>query len=285
MDQYNCYTPKEVHENMAKAAKTKAGYSFLRMSILGIMAGLYIALGASASNVAMHNIANVGLARFVAGCVFPVGLMALVLAGGELFTGNTMMLTGVVNKQIKITGLLRNWVIVFFTNMIGSVLVAYLVSQTGQWNFTDGMLGAMTLKVAIGKVSLTPWTAICSGIMCNIFVCLAVLMASAAKAIVGKLFAIFFPICAFVISGYEHCVANMYYIPAGLMAKQNPAYVEKAQELYGITAEQIDKLTIGSFFYDNLLFVTSGNIIGGGVVIALMYYAAFVRQDKAKSEK
>ena len=143
----------------------------------------------------------------------------------------------------------------------------------------------MTIKVAVGKVSLDPWPALCSGIMCNIFVCLAVLMASAAKAVIGKIVSIFLPICAFVISGFEHCVANMYYIPAGIMAAGNEKYVLKAQELYGITAEQIDKLNAVGFLYHNLLFVTIGNIIGGGVVIGLMYYAAFVHQSNKKTEK
>jgi formate/nitrite transporter len=282
MDKYNCFTPKEVHENMVKTAVTKASLSWVQMLVLGVMAGLCIALGASSSNVAMHNISNVGLQRLVAGCVFPVGLMSLVLAGGELFTGNTMMLSGVVAKQIKFSQMLKNWVLVYLGNLIGSVLIAFLVSQTGQWNYTDGMLGAMTIKIAVGKVNLSPWTAICSGIMCNMFVCLAVLMASAAKAVIGKLFAIFFPICAFVISGYEHCVANMYYIPAGIMAKSSAAYCAKAQELYGITAEQLNRLTVGHFLYDNLFFVTIGNIIGGGVLIGLVYYFAFVHCNKSK---
>ena len=275
----NFYTPAQVHENMTKAAVTKAGYPLIKLILLGIMAGLCIAMGAEASNVAMHAIDNVGLARLVAGCVFPVGLMTLVLLGGELFTGNTMMLMGLVDKRIKVSGLLRNWVVVFFTNMIGSVFLAYLVSQTGQWDYTDGMLGAMTIKIAVGKVNLDPWTAVCSGIMCNVFVCAAVLMASAAKDISGKLLACFFPICAFVISGFEHCVANMYYIPAGMMAAKNPKYVEKAQELYGIGAEKLANLDLSHFFGNNLFFVTIGNIIGGGVVIGLMYYAIFVHKS------
>ena len=271
MDKYNCYTPKEVHENMAKASVTKASYQWYQLLVLGIMAGLCIALGAEASNTAMHAITNVGVSRLVAGCVFPVGLIALVLAGGEMFTGNALMLTGVVKKEIRLSAMLRNWVIVYFANMLGAVVIAFLVSQTGQWDFTDGMLGAMTIKVAVGKVSLEPWAALCSGIMCNIFVCLAVLMASAAKAVIGKIVSIFLPICAFVISG--------------MMAAENPAYVGKAQELYGITAEQLHKLDMAGFLYHNLLFVTIGNIIGGGVLIGLMYYAAFVHQSKKKTEK
>ena len=285
MDKYNCYTPKEVHENMVNAAVTKVNYSVLQLMILGIMAGSCIALGAEASNTAMHAITNVGVARLVAGCVFPVGLIAMILAGGELFTGNCLMLGSVVNGKIKLSGMLRNWVIVYIFNMVGGVMIAAIVSQTGQWNFTDGMLGAMTLKVAVGKVTMSHWTAFCSGIMCNIFVCLAVLMASAAKAVVGKILSIFFPICAFVISGFEHCVANMYYIPAGIMASKNPEYVQKAQELYGLSLDQIHQLSVGSFLYNNLLFVTAGNIIGGGVIIGLMYYAAFVHPQKKEQKQ
>lgn len=275
-------SPLAVHENMTNASVAKATMPFLKLVILGFMAGLCIALGAEASNVAMHSIKSVGVARMAAGIVFPVGLIALVLAGGELFTGNCMMLMGLAGRRIKFTGLLRNWIIVFVTNLIGGVFIAFIVSQTGQWNYTDGLLGAMTIKIALGKVSLSPMTAICSGIMCNIFVCLAVLMASSSKSLPGKILAIIVPIAAFVISGFEHCVANMYYIPAGIMAAKNSDYVAKAEEAYGITAEQIDKLTIGSFLYDNLLFVTIGNIIGGGVVIGIMYYLAFVRNGEKK---
>ena len=164
----------------------------LKMIMLGIMAGIFIALGAEASNVAMHNISNVGVARLVAGAVFPVGLMAIIILGGELFTGNTMMLMGLADHRIRLSGLLKNWLVVYLSNMFGGVLIAWIVSQSGQWDYTDGMLGAMTIKIAVGKVNLSPVTAICSGIMCNIFVCVAVLMASAAKDIIGKLF------CSFV---------------------------------------------------------------------------------------
>ena len=274
--------PDKVHENMTNAAINKATMPLHKLIILGIMAGLCIALGAEASSCAMHSIDSVGVARMAAGIVFPVGLIALVLAGGELFTGNCMMLMGLADKRIKVSGLLRNWLIVYFSNTIGGVLIALIVSQTGQWDYTGGQLGALTIKIALGKVTLSPFTAICSGIMCNIFVCLAVLLASSSKSLSGKILAIIVPIAAFVISGFEHSVANMYYIPAGILAAKNPDYVAKANEVYGITAEQLDKLNIGSFFYNNLLYVTVGNIIGGGVIVGLMYYYAFVYKKNAK---
>lgn len=278
----NFNSPNELHENMTQLAVTKAGFSVSKLILLGIMAGLCIALGAEASNVAMHSISNVGVARLVAGAVFPVGLITMVLLGGELFTGNTMMLMGLADGRIKVSGLLKNWFVVYLANMFGAVFIALIVSKTGQWDYTEGMLGALTIKIALGKVNLSPVTAICSGVMCNIFVCATVLMASAAKDVIGKIFGAFFPIFAFVISGFEHCVANMYYIPAGIFAAKNQKYVEKAGELYGITKEQLSNLDIMHFLYNNLLFVTIGNIIGGGVVIGLMYYFIFVHKNEKK---
>lgn len=213
-------TPQEVVQANMNGAVKKATTSKKKVFFMGIMAGVCIALGAQSSNVAMHDIANVGLARLVAGCVFPVGLMMIVFIGGELFTGDCMMTMACIKK----------------------------------------------------KVSLSFLPALISGILCNILVCAAVLMASTAKDIAGKSLAIFFPIMAFVVSGFEHCVANMYYIPAGIFASMNPDYVAKAKELYGITGSQIAALNWGNFFTVNLLPVTIGNIIGGGFIIGGLFF-------------
>ena len=147
-----------------------------------------------------------------------------------------------------------------------------MVYMSGQLNYTDGLLGAYTIKVAMGKLSLSFGEAFFSGIMCNIFVCAAVLMAGAAKDIAGKVWAIFFPIMAFVVSGYEHCVANMYYIPAGMFAMNNEAYVEKAIDTYGYTAEQLQSLNMGNFLVNNALPVTLGNMVGGMIFVAMPLY-------------
>lgn len=278
----NMNSPAEVAELTTQAAINKSKLSMTKMILLGIMAGLCIALGAEASNVAMHNIGNVGVARLVAGTVFPVGLITMILLGGELFTGNCMITMGVLDRKVSIPAMLRNWVVVYFTNMIGAVFVAVMVYYSGQFNYTDGLLGAMTIKVALGKVSIAPVTAIVSGVMCNVFVCAAVMMATAAKDVAGKCLAAFFPICAFVISGFEHCVANMYYIPAGILAAKNDTYVAKAKEAYGITSDQLANLDIAHFFGSNLVWVTIGNIIGGGVVIGAMYYYIHVYKKAEK---
>jgi formate/nitrite transporter len=175
--------------------------------------------------------------------------------------------------------MIKTLVIVYFSNMVGAVIISALVYFSGLLDYTNGALGAYTIKVAYGKATITPFKAICSGILCNILVCIAVLMATAAKDIAGKVWAIFFPICAFVIGGWEHCVANMFYIPAGIIASMNDTYVSKAEELYGITAAQISSnLNIGGFI-SNLVPVTVGNILGGMVFVSLPLYV--IHKSKA----
>lgn len=266
----NFNTQTEVVDMTINAGITKAGLSFIKIFLLAILAGAFIALGASASSVAMHDISNVGLARLVAGCIFPAGLIMIVLAGGELFTGNCLMVKAICAREIKATGWLRNLVIVYFGNLVGSLLIVSLVFLSGQYGYTDGALGAFTIKVAVGKAMLPFPTAFFSAILCNILVCVAVIAASSARDVAGKVLAIFFPICAFVVSGFEHSIANMYYIPAGIFAASNPTYAAKATELYGISAETMASLDIVGLM-SNLVPVTLGNIVGG-VFVGIMLY-------------
>ncbi len=266
-------SPLQVLDANMKAGEGKVKLPLLKCILLGIMAGAFIAFGGASSNAAVHNIADQGLLKTLAGCIFPVGLMMIVFVGGELFTGDCLMIAGVVDKRFSAVAMIKTLIIVFFSKMGGAVIIAGLVYFSGLLDYTGGALGAFTIKVAYGKVTIAPFRAVCSGILCNILVCMAVLMATAAKDIAGKVWAIFFPICAFVIGGWEHCVANMFYIPAGIIASMNDAYVAKAEELYGITADQIaSNLTIGGFA-SNLIPVTIGNILGGMVFIALPLYA------------
>jgi formate/nitrite transporter len=243
------------------------------MFVLAILAGAFIAFGASASSLAMHSVTDVGLARLIAGCIFPAGLIMIVVVGGELFTGNCLMVEALCDKKITLPGWLRNLVFVYLGNLVGSLLIVGLVVLANQFAYTDGALGAKTIQIAVGKVNLPFWTAFGSGILCNILVCVAVLGAFAARDIAGKILAIFFPIMTFVLSGFEHCVANMYYIPAGIVAVANPAYASKASELYGFSAEKLATLDVMGFI-SNLIPVTLGNIVGG-VAIGLAVYVAF----------
>lgn len=266
--------------NYENGTAAKAVKPVAKIFVAAIMAGMFIAFGGSSSNVAVFGIENVGLARTLAGCIFPVGLMLIVLVGGELFTGNCMMIGGVMTGRIKAIQMIRVLVTVYLGNLVGSLIVSFLAYYSGQWKYGAGALGAYTIKVAFGKLNLSFGTAVASGILCNILVCVAVLMASASKDAVGKIFGCFFPTWAFVIAGYEHCVANMYYIPAGIIAAADPAFAQKAMELYGYTAEDLAMLNPVNMIVNNLIPVTIGNIIGGMLFVAVPY--VYLYNKKAK---
>lgn len=253
-------------------SKSKTTFSAKKILLLGIFAGMFIAFGASSSSLAIHAMTNSGLAKVVAGTIFPVGLMMIVLIGGELFTGDCMMAFGVLHREYSALKMIKVLCLVYISNFIGSAIVASLVFFSGQLDMTNGLLGAFTIKVALGKVNLPFSKALISGILCNILVCIAVLMAGVAKDITGKILAIFFPIMAFVIGGYEHCVANMYYIPAGILAAMNDTYRKAAMTAYGYTEAQISALNVQNFVVGNLLPVTIGNIIGGMLFVSVPLY-------------
>ncbi len=249
----------------------KTKMSLLGLLISGMLAGAFIAIGASSSSAAIYGISNTGLAKTLAGVIFPVGLMLVVMVGGELFTGDCLMIFDVMNRRVKVLQVVRVLLLVFIFNLMGSLIVVFLVNRSGQLDYGNGALAVSAIKTAYTKLNLGFGKAFCSGIMCNVLVCLAVLLAGTAKEAIGKIFAIFFPIWAFVIGGYEHCVANMYYIPAGLLAKHGDTYRQLALNA-GMTAEQLDSMTIGSFVADNLIPVTLGNIVGGMIFVALPLY-------------
>ena len=272
-------TPKEIIESNMNGAVNKANMKLSRMIALGIMAGMFIALGGAVSNTAVHGITDVGLSRTLAGVIFPVGLLMIVIVGGELFTGNSLMIMAALDKRIRVSMFLRNLIVVYLSNLAGSLIVVCLTYFSGNLDYSSGALGAYTIKVALAKATITPLKAVTSGILCNTLVCMAILMGTAAKEAAGKILGIWFPICAFVIGGFEHIVANMYYIPAGIIAATNPAYTARAEELYGITSEQLQSLNIGGLV-QNFLPVTIGNIIGGMLFVGCMYYFINVKTEK-----
>lgn len=272
-------TPKEIIELNMNGAVGKANLKLSKMIALGIMAGMFIAIGGATSNTAVHGIADVGLARTLAGVIFPVGLLMIVLVGGELFTGNSLMIMAAMDKRIKVSLFIRNLVVVYLSNLVGSLIIDFLVCYSGNLDYTNGALGAYTIKVALTKATIDPSKAVISGILCNFLVCMAILMGSASKDVVGKILATWFPIFAFVIGGFEHIVANMYYIPTGMIAAANPVYTAKAEELYGITAEQLQALNISGLL-QNFIPVTIGNMIGGMVFIGCMLYFINAAHDK-----
>lgn len=259
-----------ITDNM-KVYEGKAKLPLGKLALLAIFAGIFIAIGGSSSSAAVYGIGNTGLAKCLAGAIFPIGLILIVLIGGELFTGDCLMFFGVLNKKIKMISVIRVLVLVFIFNLVGSLIVVFLVNQSGQLDFNGGALGAATIKTAYNKMNLSFGQAFSSAIMCNILVCLGVLIAGVAKEAAGKILGMFFTIWAFVIGGYEHCVANMYYIPAGLLAKETDKYYDAAVSA-GLTPDQIDSMSLKGFFVDNLIPVTLGSIVGGMIFIALPLY-------------
>ncbi|NLD20294.1 MAG: formate/nitrite transporter family protein [Clostridiales bacterium] len=262
-------TSQEIYEKMSGSAVTKAEGTFLRLLIMGILAGAYIAFGAEASSMASFNlIANpgtFGLGKLAAAIVFPVGLMLVLLCGAELFTGNCLMVCGIADKRISTSAMLRNWAIVYIGNLIGALLIVFMMSLSGLWESGGGLLGAITVKTAASKAGLSFGKAFILGILCNWLVCLAVWMAAGSKEFIGKIFAILFCVGAFVLSGFEHSVANMYFIPAGIAASGNEAFVAAA----GV---DISGLNVYGFLVKNLLPVTLGNIVGGSLFVGMAYW-------------
>ena len=269
-------SPEEIIATNIKLSEKKAVLSTGKLILLGIMAGVFIAFGGAASNTAVHGITDVGIARTLAGVIFPVGLIMVVFLGAELFTGNCLMIMAVRDKKISWKQMLRNLILVYFSNLVGSLLIAVLVVFCGQLDYSNGLLGAYTIKVAVAKLSISPVQGITSGILCNILVCIAILVATAAKDVSGKILGIFFPIFAFVVGGFEHCVANMYYIPAGILASWNPVYAKNAEEIYGVTAEQLEHLNMIESLH-NFIPVTLGNVIGGMVFVGIPLFYIYIK--------
>ncbi|UWG97692.1 formate/nitrite transporter family protein [Dehalobacter sp. DCM] len=272
--------PSEITEGFVEIGKNKSNSPAFRLLLLGILAGAFIAFAAEGSNVAIHTIASVGVGKALAGALFATGLMMVVITGAELFTGNTLIVVSLLQKESTWLKMLRNWGIVYIGNFIGSMLIVLFIINSNQFGFSAGLLGGFSIKVAAYKTGLTFSQAFFMGILCNWLVCMAVWMASAAKDITGKLLAIFFPIWLFITSGFEHCIANMYYIPVGILAKANPTWVAQAATL-GVTPEKLDHLNWGTFITANLIPVTLGNIIGGSLFVGIFYWLSHMYQKKS----
>lgn len=263
---------KEATKSYAQGCKAKAATSIGKLFGKAMLAGMMIGMGAAASSVAAHSVANVGLARLTAAVVFPVGLMMVILLGAELFTGDCLMALGVAEKHISVADCIRVLVLVFLGNFAGALIFTALVTAAVSLIIQQADLVLTQLRWHMERQHCHLARPFTSGILCNILVCAAVLMAICAKDISGKLLVSFFVIMLFVTAGFEHCVANMYYITAGLFCKMNPDYVNKAMELYGYTEAQLSQLSWGSFLIKNLIPVTLGNIVGGICCIGLRFY-------------
>jgi len=266
--------PKTIAETVAQTVGVaKATSPWFTVFILGILAGAYIGFGGLLSTTVTFDMASkwgIGFTKILGGAAFSVGLMLVVIAGAELFTGNNLMVSSVMMKEITFSTMLKRWGIVFLANFVGSMIIALVFYFSGLWKTGDGALGAAAVKTAYNKVALSFGEALWRGIGCNWLVCLAVWMALAARQIIGKIFAIFFPITAFVAIGFEHSVANMYFIPTGILLMNGAG-------LGSVPGVDPNILGWMNFLWRNLLPVTIGNIIGGAVFVGMSYWGAYLR--------
>ena len=263
----------ESYQLISEAGVARAKKNAADLFILSLLAGAYLSLAGAASTMAAHNLLaspdTFGYGRLVAAMIFPCGLVIVAIAGAELFTGNTMMLLPLAQRRISLFAMMRNWGIVYTGNLVGAVAMALLVCLSGQLSLPPSdLLGGITVTLAAIKCNFTFLQAFLLGICCNWLVCLAIWMSIAAKDLAGKVLVIFFPICAFVTAGFEHSIANMFFIPVGLFAAQfHPEFLSAAK----VSPEVLAMLTWQNFFLKNLLPVTLGNIVGGGIFVALTY--------------
>ncbi|MBN1426043.1 formate/nitrite transporter family protein [Candidatus Fermentibacteria bacterium] len=245
--------PANIAESvMSQVGVKKCQLSFWQVMILGILAGAFIAFGAQLATRVMANVEDPGINIFLGGAVFSVGLMLVVIAGAELFTGNNLIFMSVLGGNTKFVTMLKYWLYVWVANLIGSLLLVWFMSESG---LVAGKVAEKAVAIASMKAGLPTMQIFFRAIMCNWLVCLAVWLALASHDIVGKIFGIFFPIMAFVTSGFEHSVANMYFIPIGKIL--SPATVSWGGMM------------------NNLLWATLGNIVGGAGFVAFIYYMAF----------
>lgn len=263
----NLLSPGEIMTLYTDIGARKAKLSVWRLLTLGILAGFIIGMGAVVTQTATHAIENPSLARVTAGLLFPFGLGIVMLLGAELFTGNCMMLSSVLAGKTSLGAMLRNWALVYIGNFAGGLLLAVACVYSGMADHGSGGLAVQMIRTAAFKCALPYWPAVVLGILCNILVCMGLLCSLSAKDTAGRIMGAFLPVAFFVICGFEHSVANMYFIPAGLLARLVPRYETLALDA-GIAMES---LTWGRFLLGNLIPVTLGNIIGGAGLSVLLW--------------
>ncbi len=272
-----CKAPGAIAEVLSsEVCVKKATNDWWRIAILGFLAGAFIAFGGELATMAGLGVADklgVGIQKFLMGSVFSVGLMLVVIAGAELFTGNNLMIIGTIEKRITVGKLLERWLLVYITNFIGAIFIAWLMYKSELWKTGGNAWGEFAINIAKGKATLAFWPAFWRAIGCNWLVCLAVWMAFASSDVVGKIFGIYFPIMAFVASGFEHIIANMYFIPMGLFLKGNEAFAAMTG---------LEGLTWGNMLVKNFIPVTLGNMVGGVFFVGTLYFWAYLKKGKGQ---
>ncbi len=289
--------PQEMASRAEAVGVKKAEMPFLKTFMLAILAGAFIAVGAIFATTVSAGAQSVtaadggaaytvglpyGVVRLLAGLVFSLGLILVLVGGAELFTGNNLIVMAWASGKINVWQLLRNWVIVYAGNFVGAFSTAVLVFLSKQYTFGSAAVGVTALKTAVAKTDLTFIQAVALGILCNALVCMAVWLTFSARSTADRILAIIFPITAFVAAGFEHSVANMYFIPIGLLIKDfDPAFMDTVSK----QVAHLDKLTWPNFLIGNLLPVTIGNILGGTILVAAFYWMIYLRPAKTGAAK
>ena len=268
--------PAEIAQKAEAVGVAKIALRLDRLVVLGVLAGAFIALGAIFSTaVTAGGEMAPGIARLLGGLTFSLGLVLVVLAGAELFTGNNLIVMATASGRVRVTALLRHWTIVYLANFVGALATALLVYGSGFFEGGDGATGVRALDIAATKTSLQFGEAVLLGVLANALVCLAVWLSLSAHSVTDKILAVIFPITAFVAAGFEHSIANMYFIPAGLFIKAWAP--ESFWATAGTAASDYPSITWSDFLVRNLLPVTIGNIIGGAVLVGLTYWFVYLR--------
>ena len=266
MYEFDAYSPPQIAEKVERIGVAKARMPLLAMCMLGVVAGGFIGLGALFSVIVTSDASlTFGLSRLLAGVAFSLGLILVVIAGAELFTGNNLLVMAWAERKITTGELARNWAVVFIANAAGAIGLALIVWLANHGTMNAGEVGLQYVRIAAAKVSLPFVEAFFKGVLCNLLVCLAVWLSFAGHSVADKIPAIVFPISAFVAAGFEHSIANLYFIPMGmLLAGSVPAG----------TVAGSDALNIMGLL-SNLIPVTLGNIAGGSLMVALVYYVIY----------
>ncbi|MBT4020571.1 MAG: formate/nitrite transporter family protein [Alphaproteobacteria bacterium] len=275
-DTFDAYKPAEMAKRVEAAGVAKARMALIPTFTLAILAGGFIAFGAMFYTLSVTGSdLGFGPTRVLGGAVFSLGLILVIVGGAELFTGNNLIVMAWASGDVSMASLMRNWVLVYAGNMVGSLGAVALVALSGTLFIGGGDVAVTALKIAAGKTQLPFFEALIRGVLCNTLVCLAVWLAFAAHTVPGKVMAVIFPVTAFVALGFEHSVANMYLIPVGFVAAQDVATVTTS----GLTTEALSTLTPAGFMA-NLIPVTIGNILGGSVLVAAVYWLCYLRPSK-----
>ena len=273
--------PPAVAQRAESIGEAKANLTPLTIFMLSILAGAFIAMGAIFATTVMANGASLpyGVNRLLGGVTFSLGLILVVVAGAELFTGNNLIVMAWASRRVSTARLLGNWALVWCGNFVGAIATAGIMVVTKQYTFGQGAVGETALTIANAKTGLGWPQALALGIFCNALVCLAVWLCYGARSTTDKILAIVFPISAFVAAGFEHSVANMYFISIGLFVKHDESWLASL----AAGAPDTQNLTWAHFLWDNLVPVTIGNVIGGALMVGAVYWFVYLRPRRPAS--